>query len=75
MSKYFDLMAAKLEEAKQDMIAQLNRELFRDAGPRIHVKPIPRWRRIWWRVSGYFSVLWLALKGADLEIRRDDYDW
>lgn len=65
----FDLMRAKMDALTREMEADLNRQLFRDDGPRVAVSPTPWWRRRWWRVRGYLSTLWDALRG------RHPYDW
>ena len=62
----FDLLAAKLEAAKDAMIANLNGHILaNEYGP---FKPITwhdRLRLRWLRVQRYFSTLWDALCGRD----------
>lgn len=75
MSEAFDLLAAKIEHAKRQMQDEFERQLFTD-GLGMHM-PVRRltWRerlqRRLWRVRGYFSTLWMALKGQDPY----DYDY
>ena len=77
MSEAFDLMAAKMEQHKRDMLRHLNEQLFTpDATYRyVKLRPLTRreqLQRRWLRVRSYFSTLWLALKGRDLI--EDDYE-
>jgi hypothetical protein len=73
----YDLIAAKLAEAKRAHTAELNRQLF--ASVELGMRPMPpkswsepiRWKLR--RVGFYFSTLWKALRGVDLEEPRDDY--
>jgi hypothetical protein len=72
----YDLLAAKLEEAKAYHVRELNRQLFA-VGVSRPVRPLTlreRLSRRLARVRGYFSVLWDALRGRDL-YERDDYDY
>lgn len=77
-SEVFDLLAAKMEETKRQMAAQLNREIFSGiVVSREPLKPLTRRERLhrrWLRVRGYFAVLWDALRGRD-PYERDDYDY
>jgi hypothetical protein len=69
-----DLMAAKMEAVKRDMMRQINEDLFRDAGPRQPARLLT-WRdhlnRRIQRVRAYLSTLWRALRGDDPY----DVDW
>lgn len=74
MSDKFELVAAKLEALKAEMIAEINRSIF--SVPVGHVpRTLTRRERLQIavaRVRGYFRVLWSALKGED---PYDDYHW
>lgn len=80
---HYDLIAAKLEQAKSDHLRELTRELTRQLysplafpGPpsEYWYKPPSRWRRAYWRVRGYCSTLWLALRGREL-VEPTEGDW
>lgn len=60
----FDLLRAKMDEHAAAMRAELNRQLYA-ATPIKAYAPIPAYRRAWWRVRGYLSTLWDALRGRD----------
>jgi hypothetical protein len=71
-SESFDLIAAKLEAAKQSHLADLNRELFSTAASE-YQPVVLTWRgqlRVWrLRAARYCATLWDALRG------RDPYDF
>jgi hypothetical protein len=75
MSEQFNLIAAKLEEAKARHRADLNRQLFSGIGAGHTVLTPNQWRRVYWRVKSYVSTLWDALRGRDPYDVERDIDW
>jgi hypothetical protein len=72
----FKLIEYKMEVARNDAIKELNRQMFSPElfGPLTgKYKPIRWHQREWWRVRGYFSTLWMALRGDELEPPNYDY--
>ena len=70
--RVFQLVKADMERAEDQMRLILYTAMFHSERPMFAMfTPRPSWiRRQYWRVRGYVSTLWLALKGADL--REDD---
>lgn len=65
-------LIAKMEQIKDDMQRQLNADLFRDgAGLGQYHKPRPQPWYWGWRLRAYFSTLWKALRGVELEEPRE----
>lgn len=65
--EYFDLVAAKLQEAKSVHIRLLNEAIFAPL-PVVPLTPLTRrerWRRRVTRAQRYLSTLWDALRGRD----------
>lgn len=69
MSPLTALQDERLETLRAKMIAELNRDLFRDGTNSVSKRP---WYRIGTaNVRSYCSTLWRAIKGEQLY---DDYD-
>lgn len=70
----FDLVAAKLESLKREMEQRLNEDIFRvdvTPGPGVTYRRNPWYVRWGWRLRAYFSTLWKALRGVELEEPRE----
>jgi hypothetical protein len=76
--KHFDLLAAKIKDAKRSMTVELNRQMFTSVAD---FRTLESWRpsrvqllrRRLGRVLVYFRTLWAALRGVELEEPNEDY--